>query len=294
MRRPDDDLIAALAEGRLDPSRAAEVEAAARAHPEAVAELAAQRAALRALADLGPSRLRQGERAEIHRAVAAELGLDTVSPGAPARRARRIPWPALAVSAAALAGVLVAAPLVGMLSTRGGDDVGFDRTAMLVTERAGDQADVADDTDPAMSLDFATSDDMDFDGAEPGSPPRTIVTEPPEASDPRDTTPVPSDDDAAWYDQMWRLLDDGADAGSEVRREAIPAGEADACAAEGPNVLAEARGETLPSDLPLFVAAFTAPDGRSLLVFFAIADDGNVGSWAVLDPQGCGVVAVDA
>ena len=118
----DPDLIAALAEGSLDPDRAESLEREIAADPAAAAELAAQRAALAMLRDAPEATLTIDERALLGSNVAEALGV-TREPATPppAKERRRVPWPAIAVAGASLVALVAIVPTIGMLST-GGDD----------------------------------------------------------------------------------------------------------------------------------------------------------------------------
>ena len=123
MAKYDPDRIAALAAGSLEPAEAAAFEAEIAADPRAAAELAAQRAALEAIRRAPAHVLSAAERTELRRAVAEALHLE--DPAWAARAAaprRRVPWRPLAVAAAALAALVAAVPLFGLLSVGGGDE----------------------------------------------------------------------------------------------------------------------------------------------------------------------------
>jgi len=135
MARYDPDRIAALAAGSLDPAEAAALEAEIAADPRAAAELAAQRLALEALRRAPAPVLSADERTELRRAVAAALHLeDSPQPVATTAR-RRIPWRPLAVAAAALAALVAAVPLFGLLSV-GGEGAPLTTMALEATTAA--------------------------------------------------------------------------------------------------------------------------------------------------------------
>jgi len=136
MARYDPDRIAALAAGSLDPAEAASLEAQLAADPRAAAELAAQRRALEAIRRAPAGLLSDAERTELRRAVAAALHLDAgpVTAAAPVSR-RRVPWRPLAVAAAALAALVAAVPLFGLLSV-GDDDAALTTVALAATTTA--------------------------------------------------------------------------------------------------------------------------------------------------------------
>jgi len=116
MTKYDQDRIADLVSGSLDPAEASALEAEIARDPRAAAELAAQRFARDALRDTPAPVLSADERTELHRAVAAALHLDESPQPAPITTRRRVPWRPLAVAAAALAALVVAVPLFGLLS----------------------------------------------------------------------------------------------------------------------------------------------------------------------------------
>ena len=112
MTRYDPDIIAALAEGRLDPDEAARIERELASDPAALQALEAQRAALVALAAAPEPQLTDLERAGMHAAIAEAIGLvepDLMAAAAP----RRVPWGSLGIAAAALAGLVAVVPVVG-------------------------------------------------------------------------------------------------------------------------------------------------------------------------------------
>ena len=113
---PDMEQIMALAAGRLPPDEAARIEAAL--DSDARKELAAQRAALEALAGLPSPTISTGERTRLRAAVRSELGIEAAHRVRQARRKeRRRAWltkslPALAAVASLVAVVAIAANLV--------------------------------------------------------------------------------------------------------------------------------------------------------------------------------------
>jgi hypothetical protein len=128
----DPDLIAALAEGTLEPERATALERAIAADPSAAAELAAQRAALEAVREATPIALSEAERSRLRASVAEQLGIvRETSPQPAAVRRRRIHWPAVAVAAASLVAIVAVVP--GVLRT--GDDADRAGTMVLAEDR---------------------------------------------------------------------------------------------------------------------------------------------------------------
>lgn len=120
MPRFDPEIIAALADGTIAGERAAALEREIGADPVAAAELRAQRAALAAIGAATTPELTSTERTALRAAVAEQLGLERGETAEPHRR--RTPWGSVAVAAAALLGVIAVVPVVGLLSTDGGDD----------------------------------------------------------------------------------------------------------------------------------------------------------------------------
>lgn len=113
MHDHDHELIAGLAEGRLDDDRRVAAEAAMAGCPACLTELEAQRTALRALREAPRPGLTELERARLHRAVAGELGISR-----PRRLPETITWGAIAVAAAAVVGVALAGPVLFGLGGR--------------------------------------------------------------------------------------------------------------------------------------------------------------------------------
>ena len=109
----DHDLIAALAEGRLEPDQAAEAERVIAADPAAAGLLAAHREALAAIAAASPASLTEDERRDLRLRVSDAVGLDRTP--RPATR-RRAPWAAVAIAGATLAALVAVVPLMNLLS----------------------------------------------------------------------------------------------------------------------------------------------------------------------------------
>lgn len=138
MHSHDESLIAALAEGALEPGRAAAAEAELAGCARCSADLSAQRTALEALTALQPTALGDEERSRLRAAVAAGVGLPIADEApSPARRPRRpVPWGAIAVAGISLAAVLAMVPLAGLLTTAGDDTGSLDAavSTVLATE----------------------------------------------------------------------------------------------------------------------------------------------------------------
>jgi len=190
MGRYDPDVIAALAEGRLEPDEAVRLEREIAADPAASAELEAQRTALSFLADASPAHLSPAERTDLHSAVGAALGITAESETVEATSTRRVPWGSLGIAAAALAGLVAVVPVVGLLSTDG-DDASFDLAAEAPTtsaaaetapaaEEARDAVVGAVDEDDALTAgDEATEDAAAFGSS---TTVRSTTTAPPAAA----------------------------------------------------------------------------------------------------------------
>lgn len=115
----DHDLIAALAEGRLDPAEAVAAQRAIAADPEAAAAYAQHRIALDAIGATSPATLTDGERSRVRMAVAEGLGLDRTP--VPSTPGRRTPWAAISIAAATLAALVAVVPISGLLTSDGQD-----------------------------------------------------------------------------------------------------------------------------------------------------------------------------
>jgi hypothetical protein len=139
----DHDLIAALADGRLDHEQAAAAERVIAADPAATAALAQHRRAVEAVRAIPPAALTDPERAHIRMAVAEAIGLDR-SPVA-ASSGRRTPWGAISIAAATLAALVAVIPIAGLL-TSGADESSAVSAGMAEVDasaRSGDDVDAA-------------------------------------------------------------------------------------------------------------------------------------------------------
>ena len=252
MTRFDSELIAALAEGRHDPTEAEALERAIADEPVAAAELAAQRIALDAIGAEPTPMLTVSERNDRRRRVAADLGLAREE--APAPPQRRIAWGSIAVAAAAMVGVIAIVPVVGLLTTSGDaddaaavsladDGAAVARSDDLQTEAVpsapGDTSAVAELTDPTVSSDGGTvTTSAGEDSPTTDAPPATATTHDPAPaawlSEWRDESADPATAGTATlstpcYEQADTHLDDeGAD--SDVLVESTEYSEADAVA----------------------------------------------------------------
>lgn len=167
MHNHDDALIAALAEGSLDPSQASAAEAAIAPCARCNAELGAQRTALTALASAPPAALRDDERRALRSAVAASLGLEAAPVAEPARR-RPVPWGAVTIAAAALVAIVAVVPLAGLLNTAADSDDAA--TALAVTTTDGTAAGVSEVPAQAAELDERAGDLAEESLGEGGEP----------------------------------------------------------------------------------------------------------------------------
>jgi anti-sigma factor RsiW len=252
----DHDLIAALAEGRLDPERAAEAEQAITADPAAAALLAAHRRALGAIAAAPRPALTEAEQADLRTSVAEALGLD-LSP-APAQR-RRAPWAAISVAAATLAALVAVVPLTGLLSNSGDTNAVTAPQFDDADRSGGDTAEIGEV--PATSA-FSTETAAEADGIEVST---TVAAE---------TIPAAAADPATLEEQLVMLLAEPQD--PEQSRLA-PTPET-ACGSEA----AEHIGTPLEN---LLFAELTLSE-RQAMVFFTVTE-GRPEMAAAFAADGC-------
>jgi hypothetical protein len=120
MHDHDYELIGALAEGALPPDEAQRAETDIATCDECRTDLAAQRVALAAMAESPRPGLTALESARMRKSVAELVGIAD----APVEERRRfVPWAGIAIAAAVLVAIVIAAPLVNLLSTGDDDDV---------------------------------------------------------------------------------------------------------------------------------------------------------------------------
>ncbi|MEX1208192.1 MAG: hypothetical protein WEE36_06205 [Acidimicrobiia bacterium] len=251
----DHDLIAALAEGRLDPSEAAAAERVIAADGEATAALTQHRRALAAMRAASPATLTDGERNRVQMAVAEAIGLDRAP--APPASGRRAPWGAIGVAAVTLAALVAVVPIAGLLTS--------------------DQPDSS-----AVSLGIAEVDRSSARTAEDaGAEPMAGVDSTVQATDGMSTTPAngdfegaPAAPDADVEEALTSLADDPA-GGKE--RATAPTAET-ACAAEASDQI-----DASPDALEFI--EMTIGD-RQVLVFFTIVD-GALDGAAAYSPADC-------
>lgn len=293
MPRFDPDLIAALAEGRLDPAEAERVERELASDPGAVEALAAQRAALTALREAPPIHLSEVERAALRASIADAIGIS--APAAASAVPRRVPWSSIGIAAAALVGLVAVVPVVGLLNTSG-DDATAD-TRIAAEAPTTEAADTASDADTPGTVDMETlgADDGSFDPAveAPGEGAQGFVTSTtgvaratttvvPEDTAPADeTTTTTSPDLEALVSELMTFKED-LDAIEEIATEAI---EGDPCWLQD----AEERGG--PEELgPRWI--FEYPDGEAaLVVYFQYDEEGTPGAFSVYEPFECAHLA---
>ena len=277
MPRHGPELIAALAEGTLDPEVAARLEREIAADPRSAAELAAQRAALEALRMAPPPELSALERASLHEAVAAAVHLErTTTASAPATR-RRVPWGPIAVAAASLAGLLVAVPLIGLLSVGGGDDATTETVALATTEAADRDENPAPEAAPSLAEESLVATADDAEGAAGGVEFAAETTTTVIAMDPG-TTAAPA------TTTLRRRLD-GETALAEFLAGLQEPAELDAleeeCSPEAAKLLTDSPGRAVR----IFLEAGEA------IVWFTSAEDGTVTRALVFDPADCLLLA---
>lgn len=142
MHNHDLDLIAALAEGRLDADQARSAEESFAGCEECLTDLTAHRASLAATAAAERPGLTMAESAELRRRVGDGVGLSPRVEKAPQRR----PWLGLATAAAVVIALVAVAPLVNLLSTDSDDSAAAATTIAetLVSAESSTEADSAE------------------------------------------------------------------------------------------------------------------------------------------------------
>ncbi|MEX0825785.1 MAG: hypothetical protein WD184_03355 [Acidimicrobiia bacterium] len=247
----DHDLIAALADGRLDPSEAAAAERVIAADGEATAALAQHRRALAAVRAAPPANLTDGERERVHMAVAEAIGFDRTP--ASAASGRRAPWGAITVAAATLAALVAVVPIAGLLTSDQPDssDVSLGLAEVDASRTAEDAG-----AEPMAGVDSTITDGMS--------------TTP--ASGDSEGAPAAADDDVE--EALTALADDPA--GSRYRATS-PTPET-ACAAEASDQI-----DASPDALEFI--EMTIGD-RQVMVFFTIVD-GALDGAAAYSPVDC-------
>lgn len=304
MSRYDPHLIAALAEGSLEPDEAARVERELAADPVALAELEAQRTAIAALRSTPDAQLTDIERAGMRAAIADALGLAERETTPASAGPRRIPWGSLGVAAAALTALIAVVPIVGLLNT-GGDgaaDATLAPAAVSTSTLMADGEEAADPPTEEAVTDSAPllTDDNAFDaGSEaPGDDPtgfgfsttvptRSTTTEgidettttTSEAITEGTSTTAAGETDAATQelvDELALLLED-QEALEEVSGEPT---EDTLCWVED----TDKRGGEAPGDRWFF----EYDNGeQAVIVYFLYGEEGAPGPFSVYEVEGC-------
>lgn len=298
MPRFDPETIAALAEGRLSPDEAARLEAAIAQDPAALAELEMQRAAIAALAAAPEFHLTELERSGMRTSIADALGL--VDPStATVQEPRRVPWGALGIAAAALAGLVAVVPVVGLLNTGGSDTANTDIGAVATTEQDLAGRSQSGEGDAATEEAAAAPvDDGAFDASEeaPGdsvlgfassttlaAATTTDATATTESVD-ESTTTVTIDPESPPIAQLLADLSELHEDPTEVELVAAQALEENLCWTED----TEARGGVDPGDR----WSFEFDDGEQVVVvYFQYDAEGMPGPFIVYETTGCTAVA---
>jgi len=259
----DQDLIASLAEGRLEPEQAAALERAISMDPAASAELAAQRRALDAVRGAPLARLADEERARIRLGVATAIGLDPESQVAPAGR-RTVPWAAISIATATLAALIAVVPLTGLLTS---NQIDPSAVSLELAETDDDASRTSPETAPAATMGGAENTDAPFgDG---GGVVSTTVA----AGDPELTARFEEEDVET------RLVAFIEDPESEAAFEPT----------EETGCVAEARALIAADGSGLMVIELTIGDQQAL-VFFTTVDE-TVAAIAAYSPTDCSLLA---
>jgi len=254
----DADAIAALAEGRLSPEQARELERAVASEPEAAADLAAQRAALAAISAAPAPTLSPEERSGLRAAVADAVGMSGAQDRA-AAPSRRVPWGAIGIAAAALVALVAVVPLADLL-TSSGDSSG-------VTTAAAFEA-----TTTTMAL-LGPQEDASLGGTQ--APETTELTG---ISSGPVTTVAGAAAESSGGDTN-RMIDD-FDKAYRTATAATPAGADTPCTAEASEALATTT---------LYTVDIEDESGAIVVVLYAVGDDGSVTAIGY-DPGDCTVV----
>ncbi|MEE8330681.1 MAG: hypothetical protein V3R84_02835 [Acidimicrobiia bacterium] len=146
MHNHDLDLIAALAEGRLDADQARSAEESFAGCDECSTNLMSHRASLAATATAERPGLTMAESSELRRQVGDAVGLSPRIEKAPQRR----PWMGLATAAAVVIALIAVAPLVNLLSTDS-DDAAASATTIAVTQEVAESPTAADSAEAPLA-----------------------------------------------------------------------------------------------------------------------------------------------
>lgn len=260
---PDHDLIAALAEGRLDPREAQDAERSIAADPEAAEVLAAHRRALSALGALQPATLTETERDQLRNSVAGAVGLD-LTPEPVVRR--RAPWAAISVAAATLAALVAVVPLAGLL-TGSGDSTADTLGVAEVDDTARTQSgSIVGESD----LESAPAQDS-LDGAEVSTTAAATVS-------------APAGEEARVPDELSTWIATFAESPSspDLEDAVFEATEETGCVSQAEELLDTGEG-------PLLVVELLYSDGQALIFFTTVED--MVATLAAFSPTDCSLLA---
>ena len=270
MPRFDLDTIAALAEGRLDPERARELERGIAADPVASAELAAHRTALAAARTAPAPTLSADEQATLHASIASALGLDEPAAAQASSAPRRVPWMAISLAAAALVALVSIAPLADLLST--GSD-----TAAATTLGALELTTTPPQADASVAITGGESPNVGFESATTTAAGTTTIA--------GDTVRSSLGDPAV----RERVVDEFDLAKSTGAGPAEPDDET-LCLAEGRAYLEEANGQASLEAGAQFTLSFETEDGATIVVFYTVAEDGSLDLAGGFDQADCALL----
>lgn len=259
MPRFHPDTIAALAEGRLDPEQAREVERAIGDDPVALAELTAHRTALAAASSALPITLSAAERDLLRSTVSAALGVGQPE-SEPVVRRRQMPWAAISVAAAALVAMVAAAPLANLLST-------------------GDESAAAPTFDAALEANTTVADGADPVSAESvGDTPSTLTVA---GADGATTTMAVSENQRTGDEEARARL---TAAFAEALADGTPPPDEETpCYAEAVAYLGTA---------PTLTVSLHAADGGTVVAFSVIDEEGMPAAAAGFDPADCTIAVI--
>jgi len=229
-----------------------------------------------------PPRLSSPEPAPLHEAVAAAVNLALTPAAPPAPEKRRIPWGPLAIAAAALAGLVVAVPLSGLLSVGGDNGASPETIALAATTTPSSTREDSIAADPAPAEAPAPfADDLpenseigSQDGAgapETTSAPATTITTTAAAETTIATSFRQRPDGEAILAYFLVAPDDieGLDEGGDV------------CNAEALDLLGDDGAR----------AAMVPDGGTTAVVWFTSAGDGSIDRVLVYDAADCRLLA---
>jgi hypothetical protein len=288
-----EELIAALADGSLDPQRRAEAEAMVGSDPDLAALLRAHREALRAVADAAPALMTPVERARVRSGVADALGVEAEVPTA-AIPGRRLRWTSVATAAVAVAAFLAFIPLAGMLTPGGaGFKVDLDQAALRLAEGSDPiEATAAEDLDPILSVGADDVADAAADqSSDPQAPGGTVVIEPPLTEDEATTTTIATATTSAspTVSDVIGALEKEVGGLTEFYASAEAVDDETACAPEARVALSE--GDAIFGAGGVHAFPVTRGDGSTVVVFFRVGSEGEVETLAVLDTDQCELLA---